>query len=149
MVAIPIPQSGLGFVQNLENHLAKSNGTIASLIGRYYTMDRDKRWERVKVGYDLLVSGVGKPVKSIINAMEESYAEGVTDEFIKPIVKVDQNWISPLDLIAEGDVVICFNFRTDRLARDFHSPYPKGYARAWHANHALALCYPYPLRRHL
>lgn len=108
------PQSGLGFVRNLENHLKTSNGVIASLIGRYYTMDRDKRWERVKIGYDLLVSGVGKPVQSITKAMQESYAEGVTDEFIKPIVKVDENG-KPVGSIKEGDVVICFNFRTDRL----------------------------------
>ncbi|PKP36256.1 MAG: 2,3-bisphosphoglycerate-independent phosphoglycerate mutase [Bacteroidetes bacterium HGW-Bacteroidetes-15] len=108
------PQSGLGFVRNLENHLKSSNGVIASLIGRYYTMDRDKRWERVKIGYDLLVNGVGKPVSSITKALEESYAEGVTDEFIKPIVKIDESG-NPIGSIKEGDVVICFNFRTDRL----------------------------------
>lgn len=108
------PQSGLGFVRNLEKHLTTSNGIIASLIGRYYTMDRDKRWERVKVGYDLMVNGIGKPANSITKAMEESYAEGVTDEFIKPIVKVDENG-KPVGSIKEGDVVICFNFRTDRL----------------------------------
>lgn len=108
------PQSGLGFVRNLEKHLANSNGTIASMVGRYYTMDRDKRWERVKVGYDLLTKGEGKPVQSITKAMEESYAEGVTDEFIKPIVKVDDAG-KPVGTINEGDVVICFNFRTDRL----------------------------------
>lgn len=108
------PQSGLGFIRNLEDHLKKSNGVIASLIGRYYTMDRDKRWERVKIGYDLLVKGVGKPVNSITKAIEQSYSEGVTDEFIKPIVKVDEEG-NPVGLIKEGDVVIGFNFRTDRL----------------------------------
>jgi 2,3-bisphosphoglycerate-independent phosphoglycerate mutase len=108
------PQSGLGFVRNLEKHLEKSNGEIASLIGRYYTMDRDKRWERIKIGYDLLVAREGKPTQCIVKAMEESYAEGVTDEFIKPIVKVDANG-NPVGTIKEGDVVICFNFRTDRL----------------------------------
>ncbi|MDX9846250.1 MAG: 2,3-bisphosphoglycerate-independent phosphoglycerate mutase [Tenuifilaceae bacterium] len=108
------PQSGLGFVRNLEKHLETSNGIIATMVGRYYTMDRDKRWERVKVGYDLMVNGVGKPVTSITKAMEESYAEGVTDEFIKPLVKVDANG-KPIGSIKEGDVVICFNFRTDRL----------------------------------
>lgn len=108
------PQSGLGFVRELENHLKKSNGTIASLIGRYYTMDRDKRWERVKEGYDLLVLGKGKPSTDIVKSIEESYKEGVTDEFIKPIVKVD-NQGNPVGLVKEGDVVICFNFRTDRL----------------------------------
>lgn len=108
------PQSGLGFVRNLENHLKKSNGTIASLIGRYYTMDRDKRWERVKEGYNLMVHGKGKPTTSMVKAIEESYAEGITDEFIKPVIKVDENG-NPVGLIKENDVVICFNFRTDRL----------------------------------
>ncbi|MDY0196637.1 MAG: 2,3-bisphosphoglycerate-independent phosphoglycerate mutase [Tenuifilaceae bacterium] len=108
------PQSGLGFILNLEKHLEKSNGTIASLIGRYYTMDRDKRWERIKEGYDLLVSGKGKKTTSIIKAVEESYAEGITDEFIKPVVRVDEN-NNPIGTIKENDVVICFNFRTDRL----------------------------------
>ena len=108
------PQSGLGFVRNLENHLKTSNGVIASLVGRYYNMDRDKRWERVKIGYDLLVNGVGKPTTSITKSMEESYAEGLTDEFIKPIVRVDENG-NPIGKIKENDVVICFNFRTDRL----------------------------------
>lgn len=108
------PQSGLGFIKDLEKHLEKSNGTIASLVGRYYTMDRDKRWERVKVGYDLLVEGKGKPTSSIVAAVEESYRNGVTDEFIKPIVKVHSNG-NPVGIIGEGDVVICSNFRTDRL----------------------------------
>ncbi|MDD4385332.1 MAG: 2,3-bisphosphoglycerate-independent phosphoglycerate mutase [Bacteroidales bacterium] len=108
------PQSGLGFIRNLEKHLEKSNGTIASLIGRYYTMDRDKRWERIKEGYDLLVSGKGRKVTSISKAVEESYAEGITDEFIKPVVRVDEN-NNPIGTIKENDVVICFNFRTDRL----------------------------------
>ena len=108
------PQSGLGFIRNLEKHLQTSNGTIASLVGRYYTMDRDKRWERIKVGYDLMVKGEGEPTKSIVNAVEKSYAQGVTDEFIKPIVRVDASG-NPVGKIKEGDVVICFNFRTDRL----------------------------------
>jgi len=108
------PQSGLGFVKSLEDHLKSSNGVIASLVGRYYTMDRDKRWERVKEGYDLMVHGKGKPTTDIVRAIEESYAEGVTDEFIKPIVRVDAEG-KPVGLIREGDVVICFNFRTDRL----------------------------------
>lgn len=108
------PESGLGFVKNLVNHLKTSNGQIASLVGRYYTMDRDKRWERVKVGYDLLVEGKGEPTKDIVAAIEESYKNGVTDEFIKPIVCVDDKG-APIGNIKEGDVVICFNFRTDRL----------------------------------
>lgn len=108
------PQSGLGFVRELENHLKTSNGVVASLVGRYYTMDRDKRWERVKEGYDLLVHGKGKPTADILKAIEESYKGGVTDEFIKPVVKVDDQG-NPVGLVKSGDVVICFNFRTDRL----------------------------------
>lgn len=108
------PRSGIKFVGNLVDHLKTSKGQIASLTGRYYTMDRDKRWERVKVGYDLMVNGTGKPSTDIVKSMQESYAEGVTDEFIKPIVMVDENQ-EPVGKIQEGDVVICFNFRTDRL----------------------------------
>ncbi|MDY0199910.1 MAG: 2,3-bisphosphoglycerate-independent phosphoglycerate mutase [Tenuifilaceae bacterium] len=108
------PQSGLGFVRNLENHLKKSNGTIASVVGRYYTMDRDKRWERVKVGYDLMVNGVGTEVTDIVQAIENSYANGVTDEFIKPHIYVDKN-AKAVGKIQPNDVVICFNYRTDRL----------------------------------
>jgi len=108
------PKSGLGFVENLENHLKKSNGEIASLIGRYYTMDRDKRWERVKEGYDLLVHGKGEPVTNMLDAMKKSYDAGVTDEFIRPLVKVDANG-NAVGKVQEGDVFICFNYRTDRL----------------------------------
>jgi len=108
------PFSGKGFLEQLENHLAKSNGTLATLIGRYYSMDRDKRWERIKLGYDLYVHGTGKPVRSILEAIQASYDEGVTDEFIKPAVKVGPDG-KPVTTIQEGDVVICFNFRTDRL----------------------------------
>lgn len=108
------PRSGLAFITSLEKHLETSNGVIASLSGRYYTMDRDKRWERIKEGYDLLVHGKGTPTKSITQAMQTSYDEGVTDEFIKPIVKVD-NKGNPIATVQPGDVFICFNFRTDRL----------------------------------
>lgn len=107
------PNSGLGFIGDLENHLAGSAGRIASVIGRYYAMDRDNRWERVKLAYDLLVHGTGKPTADLMQSIRESYEEGVTDEFIKPIVKTDgEN--RPLAVIRPGDVVICFNFRTDR-----------------------------------
>ncbi|MBN1183876.1 MAG: 2,3-bisphosphoglycerate-independent phosphoglycerate mutase [Bacteroidales bacterium] len=108
------PKSGYGYVKELVEHLKTSNGKIASLVGRYYTMDRDKRWERVKEGYDLLVQGKGKRAKDVLKAIQESYNENVTDEFIKPVVIVDDN-DKPLGTITEGDVVICFNFRTDRL----------------------------------
>jgi 2,3-bisphosphoglycerate-independent phosphoglycerate mutase len=108
------PYSGKGYLEQLENHLKTSNGTIATLVGRYYSMDRDKRWERIKHGYDLMVHGTGKPFTNILEAIQESYDEGITDEFVKPAVKVDDSG-NPVTLIREGDVVICFNFRTDRL----------------------------------
>ncbi len=108
------PKSGLGFMQSLVDKISGTNVRLASICGRYYTMDRDKRWERVKEGYDLLVHGVGNKATDPIAAIEESYAQGVTDEFIKPVVMVDDN-AQPIATIAEGDVVVCYNFRTDRL----------------------------------
>ena len=108
------PKSGIGYIKSLEKHLKKSNGKIATLIGRYYRMDRDKRWERIKTGYDLMVNGKGKMTGNLLQAIQESYDKGVTDEFIKPIVVTDDH-DQPLATIKEGDVVICFNFRTDRL----------------------------------
>jgi 2,3-bisphosphoglycerate-independent phosphoglycerate mutase len=108
------PRSGFEYLKEMENHLATSAGKVASLIGRYYTMDRDKRWERVKLGYDLMVHGIGRKSKSLLEAVQQSYDEGVTDEFIKPVVFTDENE-QPLATIQEDDVVICFNFRTDRL----------------------------------
>ncbi|TSA36870.1 MAG: 2,3-bisphosphoglycerate-independent phosphoglycerate mutase [Porphyromonadaceae bacterium] len=108
------PFSGKGFIEQLEAHLKKSGGVIASLIGRYYSMDRDKRWERVKLGYDLYVNGIGKPVSSMTDAIQSSYDEGITDEFIKPTYQTNATG-QPVATISEGDVVICFNFRSDRL----------------------------------
>lgn len=108
------PRSGLSYVENLLKHLETSNGKVASLIGRFYSMDRDKRWERVKIGYDLMVNGKGTPSTDLLKSMKESYENKVTDEFIKPIVMTD-NAGNPLGKIGEGDVVFCFNFRTDRL----------------------------------
>ena len=103
------PRSGKGFIQQLTDHCAQSAGKVASIVGRFYAMDRDKRWERVKVAYDLLVKGEGRVADDMVKAMQESYDEGVTDEFIKPIVNgtVDGT-------IKEGDVVIFFNYRNDR-----------------------------------
>jgi 2,3-bisphosphoglycerate-independent phosphoglycerate mutase len=103
------PKSGKGFIADLEAHCAKSAGKIASIVGRYYAMDRDKRWERVKVAYDLIVNGEGVKATDMVQAVQNSYDEGVTDEFIKPIVN------STVDgRIKEGDVVIFFNYRNDR-----------------------------------
>lgn len=107
------PKSGYGFLKELQEHLQHSGGEIASVVGRYYAMDRDNRWQRVKIAYDLLVKGEGKKSRDILQAVKESYDEGVTDEFIKPIVKVD-NTGNAVATIQEGDAVICFNFRTDR-----------------------------------
>ncbi|MCX6294694.1 MAG: 2,3-bisphosphoglycerate-independent phosphoglycerate mutase [Bacteroidetes bacterium] len=107
------PKSGLGYISNLEEHLKTSSGKIASIVGRYYAMDRDKRWERVKLAYNLLIKGEGKKTQNIIKAIEESYSENITDEFIKPIVQTDASG-NPIGIIKENDVVICFNFRTDR-----------------------------------
>ena len=107
------PYSGKGFIESLEAHLAKNTGAIASIIGRYYAMDRDKRWERIKEEYDLLVNGIGTPSTDMVQAVQDSYDAGVTDEFIKAIVHVDAN-SKPIAKIEEGDVVIFFNYRNDR-----------------------------------
>jgi 2,3-bisphosphoglycerate-independent phosphoglycerate mutase len=107
------PRSGLGYMRNLVNHLKNSNGKVASFIGRYYAMDRDKRWERIKEAYDLIVKGKGKFTTNILDAMKDSYNNEVTDEFMKPVVVVDVNG-NPIGKLKEGDVVVFFNFRNDR-----------------------------------
>ena len=107
------PRSGKGFIAQLENHLATTGGKIASIIGRYYAMDRDKRWERVKIAYDLLVNGVGEATTDTVAAVQKSYDNEVTDEFIKPIVHIDGEG-HPVATIKDGDVVIFFNYRNDR-----------------------------------
>lgn len=107
------PHSGLDFIKDLQQHLNNSVGKIASVSGRYYAMDRDKRWERIKLAYDALVNGEGTKATDAIAAVEQSYAANVTDEFIKPTVIVDEAQ-QPLATIKDGDAVICFNFRTDR-----------------------------------
>ena len=106
------PRSGKGFIEALENHLKQSAGKIASIVGRYYAMDRDKRWERVSVAYDLIVKGVGEQTENPVAAVQASYDAGVTDEFIKPIVCAENG--KPVAVIEEGDVVIFFNYRNDR-----------------------------------
>lgn len=108
------PKSGLSTIKELLEHLKNSDAKLASLCGRYYTMDRDKRWDRIKKAYDLLVHGKGTKSDNIIKSVKESYESGVTDEFIEPIVMVDKDE-QPIAKINSGDVVICFNFRTDRL----------------------------------
>ena len=107
------PRSGKGFIAALEKHMAESTGKIASIIGRYYAMDRDKRWERVKVAYDQLVNGEGAKFTNMVEAVEKSYEEGVTDEFVKPIVNVDAEG-NAIGTIKPNDVVIFFNYRNDR-----------------------------------
>lgn len=107
------PKSGLGFVTELEDHLKNATGKIASVTGRYYAMDRDKRWERIKLAYDALTRAEGTYTQSAPEAIQSAYAANVTDEFIKPIVVTDELG-KPLAKIEEGDSVICFNFRTDR-----------------------------------
>jgi 2,3-bisphosphoglycerate-independent phosphoglycerate mutase len=107
------PRSGIIYMNNLLDHLKKSNGKVASFIGRFYAMDRDKRWERVKEAYDLIVSGTGTPAVDIIDSMQKSYNNGVTDEFMKPIVVTDNSG-SAIGKIKEGDVIVFFNFRNDR-----------------------------------
>ena len=120
------PKSGLGFIHELEDELKKTTGKIATIIGRYYAMDRDNRWERVKHAYDLMVNGIGTSFDSAADGIEKSYESGKTDEFIEPIV-ITENGL-PITKIEDGDVVISFNFRTDRpreistvlTQKDFH-----------------------------
>ena len=107
------PKSGLGFIRELKAHMDKSTGRIASVIGRYYAMDRDNRWERVKEAYDLIVNGIGTPTQHVEVSIQQSYDEGITDEFIKPIVHVGSDH-RPVGVIEPGDMVIFFNYRNDR-----------------------------------
>lgn len=106
------PRSGAGFVETLQKHLQNNGGQIASVVGRFYAMDRDKRWERIAEAYNLLVRGEGRQVEDAVEAVKQSYAEGVTDEFIKPIVCMAGG--APVATIENGDVVIFFNYRNDR-----------------------------------
>ena len=121
------PKSGYGFITSLQEHIQNTNTKLASVCGRYYAMDRDKRWERIKLAYDALVNGMGTLTSNPLEAIKDSYDNDVTDEFIKPIVcTVNNN--QPLATIKDGDVVIFFNFRTDRgreltealTQKDFH-----------------------------
>jgi len=107
------PRSGLGFIKDLQLHLNNTTGKIATVSGRYYAMDRDKRWERIKQAYDALVNGIGEKATDALQAIENSYNKNVTDEFIKPTVIIAEDQ-QPLACIKDNDVVLCFNFRTDR-----------------------------------
>jgi 2,3-bisphosphoglycerate-independent phosphoglycerate mutase len=107
------PKSALGFLKDLQDHLDKTTGSIATVCGRYYAMDRDKRWQRIKLAYDAMVHGEGQKTSDFLGALSQSYQKGVTDEFIKPIIHTAPSG-QPLAEIQSGDVVICFNFRTDR-----------------------------------
>jgi 2,3-bisphosphoglycerate-independent phosphoglycerate mutase len=121
------PKNGITYLQRLQQTLAKTGGKLASVVGRYYAMDRDKRWERVKLAYDCLVHAVGEKSTDVLHTMQQRYDANETDEFIKPIIAVDPHQ-QPLATIQDGDVVICFNFRTDRgreitqalTQQDFH-----------------------------
>lgn len=107
------PKGGYDYISKLQDHIKGSNAKIASLCGRYYAMDRDNRWERVKLAYDALTKGIGTLTTDPLATIQHSYEAEVTDEFIKPII-VSEDGITPIATIQEGDVVICFNFRTDR-----------------------------------
>lgn len=107
------PKSGLGFIKDLQEYLNKTTGKIATVSGRYFAMDRDKRWERIKLAYDALVNGKGIKATDAIQAVENSYQQKITDEFIKPAVIINEAQ-QPLATIQQGDVALCFNYRTDR-----------------------------------
>ncbi|MGB1206487.1 MAG: 2,3-bisphosphoglycerate-independent phosphoglycerate mutase [Chitinophagales bacterium] len=108
------PHGGLNYIKDLQTHLDKTTGKIASLIGRYYAMDRDNRWERIKLAYDLLVKGKGEKTQNLLESIENFYKQEVTDEFMPPIAVVADDDGEPLATIQKDDVVLCFNFRTDR-----------------------------------
>ncbi|PHN01743.1 2,3-bisphosphoglycerate-independent phosphoglycerate mutase [Flavilitoribacter nigricans] len=107
------PKSGAGFLEELQGHITGQPVQLASVIGRYYAMDRDNRWERIKLAYDLMVKGEGEATQDAVAVVKSKYDAGETDEFIKPIVCVDDQE-SPIATLADGDLLICFNFRTDR-----------------------------------
>lgn len=121
------PKSGARYVLDLQNYMAKTSVKLASIVGRYYAMDRDKRWERIKIAYDLMVNKIGTPCKNAVDAILESYDKNITDEFIDPLLMVDE-FNNQVAIIQENDVVIFFNFRTDRgreltealTQKDFH-----------------------------
>ena len=141
------PYSGKGFIERLEKHMReRSTGVVASIVGRYYAMDRDKRWERVKVAYDLLVEGKGEHSSDMALAMQKSYDEGVTDEFVKPVVRIDEDG-NPIGMIRPNDVVIFFNYRNDRAKELTIVLTQEDMPAAGHAHAAALLLLHDPLRR--
>lgn len=108
------PKSGVRFVKDLQKYLRKSNGWIATVMGRYYAMDRDSQWDRIKVAYDALVHAKGEKAYKVVNLMKDKYKKGETDEFIKPIIKTRKGSDDPMAVIGDGDAVVFFNFRADR-----------------------------------
>jgi 2,3-bisphosphoglycerate-independent phosphoglycerate mutase len=106
------PKSGIGHLEHTLDTLSKTNGKLAGVVGRYYAMDRDKRWERIKFAYDLMVNGAGEHTSDVLTSIKQKYEQGETDEFLKPLCLVEND--KPVSTIKDGDVVICFNFRTDR-----------------------------------
>jgi 2,3-bisphosphoglycerate-independent phosphoglycerate mutase len=127
------PQNGVIYLERLRDHLVKGGlGSVATVMGRYYAMDRDRRWDRTQRAYEAMTEGSGKPASDYVSAVEESYRNKVTDEFVEPIVVVDGNG-DPLHIIEDGDVVIFFNFRADRarqLTRALMDPDFDGFERA-------------------
>ncbi|WP_018674426.1 2,3-bisphosphoglycerate-independent phosphoglycerate mutase [Riemerella columbina] len=107
------PHSGKDFIEDLQQHMQQTTGQLATIVGRYYAMDRDRRWERVKLAYDAMVHNLGEYTQNPLKAIQESYGNDITDEFLKPIICTDEE-LKPIAKINDGDVVICFNFRTDR-----------------------------------
>ena len=107
------PHSGKGFIEELLNHMKVSTGQLATVVGRYYAMDRDKRWERVKLAYDAIINGIGEQTNNILETIDNSYKSEITDEFLKPMICLNDNQL-PVAKIENDDVVFCFNFRTDR-----------------------------------
>jgi 2,3-bisphosphoglycerate-independent phosphoglycerate mutase len=127
------PKSGYEFLKELEEHLEKTTGKIATVTGRYYAMDRDKRWERVKIAYDVLINAVGEKTNNILAAVESSYTKNVTDEFIMPLINNNA-----------GDTKIKAG-----VQRNYRSTYTAWYARVWHAYFKLALYHHYKLRPYI
>ena len=119
------PQSGLGYLEKLLNELDAPHIALSSVVGRYFAMDRDQRWERVKKAYDLMVHGVGESSRDILTSVKNQYDKGITDEFMESIKLGEKEW----GTIQNGDSVLCFNFRTDQRSANYPSPFSRGICR--------------------